>query len=193
MELNRIDIRKFKETIYPEYKKLFPELERKTYSDLERAYHNHIMDIIEIVEENQLVGFFITNFLENNPYVQLDYFAIFSPYQHKGYGTNAIKLLKEMYKSYDGIFIEIEKVGYGATKEENLIREGRAKFYENLGFYKMNFDLDLYTVIYSAYLLPCKRKEFSDKNVIKDIFQIYTAILGEDRVNKNCKVIKSNI
>lgn len=128
-------------------------------------------------------------YLKNNPIVQLDYFAILPKYQHKGYGTCAIKLLKEMYRSYDGIFIEIEKVGEADTDKENQTRQRRAKFYENLGFSKMGFDLKLYTVIYSTYILPCSKNVFSDKKVIEDIFEIYNAILGEERIRKNCKVI----
>lgn len=190
MYLKKVDIKEFKKVIYEEYKTIFPKEERKTYTDLEKSYNNGITDIIEIIEEEQFIGFIITNFLKDNPIVQLDYFAILPKYQHKGYGTNAIKLLKKMYKTYDGIFIEIEKVGNGDTEQENLIRQRRAKFYENLGFCKLAFDLNLYKVLYSAYMLPCKNKNFSDDKVIEDIFSIYNAILGEERIKKNCKVIK---
>lgn len=189
MYLKKVDIKEFKKVIYEEYKNIFPKEERKTYTDLEKSYNNRITDIIEIIEEEQFIGFIITNFLKDNPIVQLDYFAILPKYQHKGYGTNAIKLLKEMYKSYDGIFIEIEKVGNGDTDLENKTRQRRAKFYENLGFCKMGFDLNLYTVVYSAYMLPCSSNDFSDKKVIEDIFEIYNAILGEEKIKKNCKVI----
>jgi len=189
MYLKKVDIKQFKKVIYEEYKSIFPKEERKTYVDLEKSYNNKITDIIEIIQEEQFIGFIITNFLKDNPIVQLDYFAILPEYQHKGYGTNAIKLLKEMYKEYDGIFIEIEKVGNGDTDQENQIRERRANFYENLGFCKMGFDLNLYKVVYSAYILPCSNNVFKDEKVIEDIFEIYNSILGEKRVEKNCRVI----
>jgi len=190
MYLKKVDIKEFKKVIYEEYKIIFPKEERKTYTDLEKSYNNEITDIIEIMEEEEFIGFIITNYLKGNPIVQLDYFAILPKYQHKGYGTNAIKLLKKMYKTYDGIFIEIEKVGNGNTEQENLIRQRRANFYENLGFGKLGFDLNLYKVLYSAYMLPCKNKIFFDDKVIKDIINIYNTILGEERIKKNCKVIK---
>ena len=189
MKLKKIDIEEFKERIYPEYEILFPELERKSYNRLKETYDKGIVDIFEIKEDNNIVGFILANHLENNPYIQLDYFAIFEAYQNKGYGSNAIKLLKEIYKEYEGIFIEIEKVGLGKNKEENIIREKRASFYEKLGFVKLNFDLELFTVIYSAHMLSCKMKEFNDESVIKNIFDFYIDILGEKRAKKNCRII----
>ena len=189
MRLVEVDIKKFKYIIYPEYVKLFPEVERKSYRRIRKAVKNKISKIIEIVADEQFVGFMIINTLENNPYVQLDYLAILPNHQNKGYGKEAIKLLKKQYENYNGIFIEVEKLGLGKNEEENRIREKRVSFYENLGFYKMNFDLELFTVIYSAYLLPGLEIENSDKEIINYILKIYTAILGKNKVKKNCKVM----
>lgn len=189
MYLEKVNIKEFKGVIYPEYKKIFPEIERKTYSNLEKSYNNNITEIIEIIEDEQFVGFFIVNILKNNPYVLLDYFAILPKYQQRGYGSNAIKLLKEMYKNYDGIYIEIEKVGNGDNDEENKIRQRRSNFYEKLGFHKTGFDIELFTVLFSTYILPCSKNKFSDEEVIKDIFSIYDAVLGKRRTKENCKVI----
>lgn len=189
MRLVEVDIKKFKHIIYPEYVKLFPEVERKSYRRIKKTVKNKISKIIEIVADEQFVGFMIINTLENNPYVQLDYLAILPNHQNKGYGKEAIKLLKKQYENYNGIFIEVEKLGLGKNEEENRIREKRVSFYENLGFYKMNFDLELFTVIYSAYLLPGLETENSDKEIINYILKIYTAILGKNKVKKNCKVM----
>ena len=60
-----------------------------------------------------MVGFLLTNSLENNPYLQLDYLAILPTEQSKGYGSQALRLLQEQASVYDGIFIEMEKVGLG--------------------------------------------------------------------------------
>lgn len=141
-----------------------------------------------MVEKN-FIGFFIVNTVRNIKYIHLDYFAILPEYQSKGYGTEAIRKLKEEYKDYYGIFIEIEKVGEGRTLEENEIRQKRAKFYERIGFSKMKFDIDLYQVIYSAYILKCSVNEI-EENVIEDILAIYRTIFGEEGLKKNCKVIK---
>lgn len=190
MYLKKVDIKEFKEVIYPEYEKIFPEIERKSYTNLKKSYEKNIVDMIEIIEEDQFVGFFIVNFLKNNPYILLDYFANLPSYQSRGYGKKAVKLLKEMYQDYDGIYIEIEKVGNGDNEEENRIRQRRAKFYENLGFRKLGFDIELFTVLFSTYILPCSKNEFSNEEVIEGIFSIYNAILGEEKAKKYCKIIK---
>ena len=104
-------------------------------------------------------------------------------------GQKLIKELKEKYNSYNGIFIEIEKLGLGENEEENIQRERRAKFYEQLGFVKLHNDLELYKVIYSPYVLFCTNIREDDKKIINDIFKIYNQILGEKRINKNCKVL----
>lgn len=175
--------------IYPEYEAMFPEDERKPYEMLESSYNDNITDIIEITVDNQFVGFVLINSVEGNKYAVLDYFAILPRYQNKGYGSKAIKLLKELYKEYEGIFCEVDKAGCGDTDEENMIRERRVKFYENLRFIKLGFDLNLFTVLFSTYILPCSKNEFSDKKVIKSVWKIYVAISGEERVKQNCKVI----
>lgn len=110
MRLLEVDIKEFKHIIYPEYVKLFPEAERKSYHRIKKAVKNKISKI-------------------------------------------------------------------------------RVKFYENLGFYKMNFELELFTVIYSTYLLPGLETENSDEKIINYILKIYTAVLGKNKVKRNCKVM----
>lgn len=188
MHLEKINIKEFKKTIYQEYKKLFPKKERRTYREIKNGYYNNITEIIKIIIENKCVGFFIANHLKNNPYLHLDYFAIIQEYQSKGYGTEAIKKLKEYYKNYDGIFIEIEQIDEAVTEVERKTRQRRADFYERLGFCKMEFGLELYKVKYSTYMLPCEKDIFNEEEVINEIFKIYNAVYGEKSVQKNCKV-----
>ena len=190
MYLKKVDIKEFKKIIFKEYKKIFPRLERKFYMTLKKSYSHNNTDFIEIIVEDQFVGFIITNFKKDNPYVQLEYIAILEKYRNKGYGTNAIKLLKELYKEHEGIFIEIEKVGQGNSDEENKIRQKREGFYEKLGFCELGFDLELYKIIYSTFILPCTKNEISDEKAIKYFFEIYNETLGKRRVKKNYKILK---
>lgn len=190
MKLVSIDIKEFKKDVYADYKKLFPEEERKDFKWLKSSFEKGITIFLKIIVENKFIGFFIANIIKDIKCVQLDYFAILPEYQSKGYGTEAIRKLKEEYKDYYGIFIEIEKVGEGKTLEENEIRQKRANFYERMGFSKMNFDLDLFQVIYSPYILNCGVDDIKEENVIEDIWEIYRLIMGEKRLRKNCKVIK---
>lgn len=191
MELIKIEIERFKKEVYPQYLKLFPESERKSYQHIKNGYDNEITKIFEIRNNGQMIGFAIANTLEKSSYIQLDYFAILPQYQCKGYGKEALKLLKEKYSCYDGIFIEVEKVGLGKDEKDNKLRQRRVKFYEQIGFYKMNVDLDLFKVIYSPYILTCTGKKEEEEKILKDIFYIYNTLLGEERVKSNCKVITS--
>lgn len=187
------NMEEFKKIIYPEYKKLFPKLERKTLKDIENSFFKNITKIVKITENDNFIGFIIYNVLEDKKYLQLDYFAILPQYQNKGYGTQALALLKEQSKEYNGIFIEVEKVGLGNNDVENKLRKQRIEFYEKIGFYKLNYDLDLYTVMYSPYILLTSDVKESEEKILKDIFEIYIAILGEKRVKDNCKVIENKI
>lgn len=85
--------------------------------------------------------------------------------------------------------MKLKKVGLGENREENEIREKRESFYRNIGFVKLNFDLDLFTVIYSAHMLYCNSEVINNENIKKDIYEFYTTILGESRANKYCKII----
>ena len=190
MKLKKIDLEEFKKVIYPEYKQIFPIMERKPYIELKRLYEKGITSFIEILDNDQIIGFFIVNSFESNLYIHLDYFAILPSHQSKGYGSKAIKLLEEMYKDYDGIFIEIEKVGLGHNENQNQTRQRRARFYENLGFKKMNFDIILYTVRYSCYILTCSNKVLEDEFIVNKISQLYNEILGKSRMKRNCKIIR---
>lgn len=189
LELVNVDIKEFKQTIYKEYEKLFPENERKSYKFIKHTYNKGITQIIKIVDDNEFIGFMIINKIENVKYLCLDYFAILPEYQGKKYGTQALKLLKEQCKSYNGVYVEVERVKNDDT-EEDKTRIRRAKFYENSDFYKLSFDLLLFTVEYSLYMLQTSNIKEDEEKITKDIFTIYNTIIGEKRVRKNCIIME---
>ena len=191
MNLINIGIEEFKKEVYPEYIKIFPKEERKELKTIEQNYDKKITKFIKICENNQFVGFFIINTIKNSQYVQLDYFAILEKYQNKGYGTKAIQLLKKQMEAYEGIFVEIEKLGLGKDKQDNLLRERRAKFYETLGFEKLNFELKWFgTLILSIYVLPISTHKDTEEKIMANMFQIYISVQGKEKVDRDCKVIK---
>lgn len=189
LELVNVDIKEFKRTMYEEYEKLFPDNERKSYRFLKHTYNKGITKIIKIVDDDKFIGFMIINKIENVQYLCLDYFAILPQYQNKGYGTNALKLLKEQCKNYNGVYVEVERVRNDNT-EEDKIRIRRAKFYENNSFYKLSFDLYLFSVEYSLYMLQTSNIKEDEEKITKDIFTIYNTIIGEKRVRKYCKIME---
>lgn len=190
MKLVNIDMIELKKNVYPEYVKLFPEIERKPYNMLVELYENNILNVLKIMDGNKFIGFFIVNKVENNKYLQVDYFGILPKYQGKGYGNKAIKLLKKYSKNYEGIFIEVEKLGLGKTEVENKQRERRVKFYERLGFYKLNFDINLCDVIFTPYILQVVDNNQKENKIMKEIFEIYVATFGNDMAKRKVKFIK---
>ena len=188
MKLKNIDINKFKKEIYSYYLELFPEDERKPLELLRLSYEKCYTRIIEILYKDEIIGFMILNKVKDKGYSVLDYFAILPQYGNNKFGTKALQILLEQEKENKGVFIEIEKVGFGKDIEENLLREKRANFYEKVGFKKLNFDVVLFDVMYTPYL-------FSNINdnediIIDEILSIYEAILGKEKTEKNCKMIK---
>ena len=186
MELQIAKLEEFKNLIYPEYLNLFPKLERREYSDIEKSVKKGKTRVIKIIVEKEMVGFMITNKLKDISCLQLDYLAILPKYQKKGYGSDAINLLK---KDSDSIFIEIEKQGLGKNEKENIIRERRAKFYEKLGFKKLSFDIVLNTIVFSTYLLKNSDIKASDVQISKSILKNYEEIIGKEKVIKNFKIV----
>lgn len=193
LELVTVDIKKFKDKIYPEYLKLFPASERKSYKQLELAFKRGILQIIEITNDENFVGFILANSLDKKGYLQVDYFAILPEFQRRGYGTQAINQLKQMSNKYKGIFIEVEKIGLGEDKKENELRQRRIEFYKKIGFVELSCDFILYKVVYTPLLLPIMNKIESEDKIIKAIFEIYYSTIGGSRVEKNCSVIRLTI
>ena len=109
-------------------------------------------------------------------------------YRNQQFGTKALKLLFKEEKESKGIFIEIEKIGLGKNEKENVERQKRKNFYENVGFRELNFDLFLFDVIYTPLLLSNLQCE--EKIVMDEILDIYKATMGKGNIKRNCKIIK---
>ncbi len=188
IKLREIEIEEFKKDVYSYYVKIFPREERKTLKRIEQACEERRTKIIKIIDKNKFVGFMLLNRIKEKGYIVLDYLAILPQYRSSQVGTRALKILIEEEKESSGIFIEIEKPGLGKNKIENEIREKRRKFYEKIGFKKLSFDVDLFNIIYSTYLIP--NIENDEETIIKEILEIYDTMCGKERARKNCKVIR---
>ncbi len=188
IKLKDIDIYEFKKEVYSYYLDIFPEDERKPLELLQSSYERHYTKIIEILYKNEIVGFMVLNRVKDKGYAVLDYLAILPQYRNNKLGTKALQMLLEQEKDNRGIFIEIEKVGLGKDAEENLLKANRKKFYEKLGFKKLNFDLYLFGVVYTPYLFS-NIKDNEDM-IINEILNIYESISGKERIKQNCKIIK---
>lgn len=72
------------------------------------------------------------------------------------------------------------------------MREKRAKFYERLGFHKLNDNLKWFNSLFlSVYYLKLSENQTDDeKEILNNIFEIYHKVHGRKKVNENCEIIK---
>ena len=186
--IKEIEINKFERELYQYYLEIFPDDERKPLELIRNSYKRGYTKIIEILNNDTLIGFMIINKLNDSSYVVLDYLAILPQYRSKGFGSKAIKLLIENEKNGKGIFIEIEKIGLGKDEKENLLREKRRLFYESLGFKQLNFELILFDVIYMPYVIS--NIDIDEDEIVEEVLKIYRTVSGDELIKKNCKFIK---
>lgn len=191
VKLKEIDFVEFEKDIYKHYEELFPKEERQPLSLLKKLFEEGTVKFVKIMNKKINVGLFIYVTTLNNPYVWLDYFAIYQEFQNMQYGTETGKIFKDFFKNFDGIYGEIEKVGFGETENENKIREKRFKFWENLGFELLNIDLNLFDVVYSSCVLKFKNVKRENREILEYGFTLYEAVMGKVEIEKNCFIIEN--
>jgi len=178
-----ITINEFKTNIYDRYINLFPANEQREWNKIEVTYNKKIEHFYKIVLNNEIIGFFMLERIDDvHPYY-LDYFAIYEEYQSKGYGKLALKLLLNNIILNNGLIAEIEKVD-----NNNLATVKRLKFYEELGFKKIESEYLLYNVLYTP-IIYLNSKKYSNDEVDKLFFDYYRINVGEKELKINCKTI----
>ena len=180
MNIVKITIEEFVNTIYDRYIKLFPEDEQRDWNNIEKNYDLGIENFYKIVDDNKTIGFFMLERIKDYPYY-CDYFAIYEEYQNKGYGSKAWEKSKEKIGNI-GLVGEIEEV-----KEDNIITVRRFDFYKKLGFKRIDSLYLLYDVYYEPVIVNC---DLSKKTTDKILMDYYLINCGEEEVKKNCKFIK---
>lgn len=139
--------------IYALYRTSFPPTERKPFSRICRNCQNGKMVMWVIQENMDFLGFFACAVHEEM--VLIDYFAIMPSKRGRGIGTNAIKLLSDIYpKSY--LFLEIEMQNRKAANAEQRTR--RKDFYLRNGFQETGIAWNMYGVPMEVL---CYRKRLS--------------------------------
>ena len=183
IDIIEIPIKEFEDKIYDEYIKLFPDEEQRDWDKIELAYSKGIEKFYKIDIDGKIIGFILLERIDENYPYYLDYFAIYSDYQNKGYGSMAIKKLLENAILDKGLIGEVEKV-----KEDELNTKKRFEFYKRLGFEKINSEYLLYGVLYNPIAHSLDK---TNKDEIDQIFMdYYKTNVGEEEFNKHCRIIK---
>lgn len=184
IDVIEITIEEFKEKIYNKYIKLFPEEEQREWKKIEDTYKKEIEKFYKVTLENQIIGFFMLERLNNNYPFYLDYFAIFEEFQSKGYGTKAIQELLDKIIGNNGLIAEIEKEDIKAP-----ITIKRLEFYRRLGFKKVESEYLLYNVVYVP-IIHFNTNKYNKKMIDEIFFDYYKNNCGEEKIKNRCKIIK---
>lgn len=123
------------------YMESFPKEERKPFSVIERKAAMGTMEILLLTEGHRRVGFAITAMSDD--LVLLDYFVIDPQYREKGYGSEALELLRELY-SGNQFYLEIERPDEEAENQEQRIR--RKRFYLKNGMLETGIRIRMFGV-----------------------------------------------
>lgn len=112
----------------------FPEGERKAIEVFIRLFETGDYKLLIAYDETGLeVGYAFLYTIRKLNKLWLDFIVIHPEFQAKGYGTKFFDKMNSFYKSYDGMFLEVE-IPEGSN--ENQIR--RISFYERSGAVRLD-------------------------------------------------------
>ena len=129
--------------IYKLYQSSFPIEEKKPFWLIIIGVFRKNFEVFSLENTSEeFLGLAIT--LNHKDLVLLDYLAISTEIQSRGYGSKALSLLKEQYKNYR-FFLEIENP-YDYSAPNLSERQKRQKFYLKNGFFVLPFHTNLFGV-----------------------------------------------
>ena len=182
IDVRKITIEEFENRIYDKYITLFSKEEQRDWKTIKVAYQNGIEEFYAIYDDNNLIGFFMLERINDYPYY-LDYIAIFSEYQSKGYGSISIKALLEKIIKDKGLIGEIEKVD-----EQDPTTLRRWKFYDKLGFKKYDNLFYFNGTTFELIVYP-NDYEKDGYEIAEMLYDYYIINIGEEETKKQCKII----
>ena len=105
--------------IYELYCASFPRMERKPFSRICRNCRNGKMEMWVIKEHTEFLGFFVCAVYEEM--VLIDYFAVMPSKRGRGVGSQALKLLADIYPE-QYIFFQVQSVKHNFSSILKLIK-----------------------------------------------------------------------
>ncbi len=130
-------IRNIKNTseIYNNMLLQFPKNELKTFERFCTLTGSANYIVYDASEDGEKIGYVII--VENTElkYIWIDYLAVFKIYHNQGFGHKILKELNNLYRDYNGCFLEVQK-----ENERDINTFRRIKFYEKQGAIKLPVD-----------------------------------------------------
>lgn len=115
----------------------FPKEEIRSFDNLKSLYERECYLAIGGFDEDELCiyGFFAVDKANNN--YLLDYFSAVQGKRGVGIGTEFLNEVPRLVKTFNILFLEVERIECAKTSEETEIRTRRVAFYER-NAYKMS-------------------------------------------------------
>lgn len=179
LAIREIEAQEFKKKLYQSYRKDFPRIERTPYYKIRKGSEKGIIHILVLEDEENILAYALNIEYEN--YVLIYYLATVEANRGKGYGTQFLNLMQVYYQKREGLFIEVERQGYGKDEKENQIRQKRIEFYRRNGFKEIDLVANIYCTDYEIYLLELhthKDNYINQEEIIRIERNIYYLLFG---------------
>ncbi len=171
MRLKRLDR---KDELISEVKKLylssFPDDERMPFSRL-LGMMNEKYRMYALLEEESFIGFV---YLYQNTDAFLYYFAVSEEYRGRGYGTETLKLIRQL-DGVGNIVLDIEEVTDGTADNDPVLR--RRNFYLHAGFHTTEIRYRFYGVDYEIIALKEGYKKEEYMRLAEKIWGNYATLI----------------
>lgn len=168
-------------TIHKEHMQCdFPPDEIKPFRLIRKLWNNGCYKCYGFYsnEDDKLHAYAFTMADDTGNMLLLDYFAVCSGDRGKGYGSQALMLLKEACRECAGMIIEVEDDDSAAAEKEKAVRRRRISFYERNHVRMTAEKSTAFGVDYKLMILPIGN-ERAEENLGEKLASIYRRMLPE--------------
>ena len=114
-----------------ELREAFPPEELKPFAAMKKLYRAGVYHPVGAWEGETLVGYALLWEAPQRKYVLIDYLGVTAARRNGGLGAELLRLLREKFRSWDGIIVESEAPEGG---QSDGIRQRRMNFYRRNGY-----------------------------------------------------------
>lgn len=135
----------------------FPEEERLEVDRLIQLADENLVEFVAIYDSDEFVGFY--SLTVYHPCVYLFFIAIIPEKRSKGYGSQTLQLLNEIYKD-DQIVLDLEIIDENASNIDQ--RKSRKQFYFRNGYYESKYYMTYSNMTFELLCntLPFQKQDF---------------------------------
>lgn len=168
------------EDIYKDMLLQFPQNELKTFEVFFKLLSDKTLNykLLLAKDNEKVIGYCLLYFDNEQNTIWIEYIAIYKEFHSFGYGSKIFETLKNTYKDYLGVYLEVEK-----ANEDNINTLRRIKFYTRLGAKKIDcvyfypnkegcLEMDLY-------FIPFKEKMPDNQSIKTAIENIFSNLHSE--------------